>query len=285
MKELVLISGKGGTGKTCLASSFAFLASHPVICDCDVEAPNLHILLQPEIQQTSSFSASRKAHLDVELCIYCGLCMEMCRFDAIQDYQVSPLDCEGCAFCSRLCPVGAIRMEEHCSGEWYTSDTELGPMLHARLGIGEQNSGKLVALLRKQAREVASESGRELIITDGPPGTGCPTIATISGCDLAAIITEPTLSAIHDMKRAMELCRHFKVKSGVIINKYDLNPIRTQEIREFCTGEGVPVLGGIPFREDFTLAVNNCQPPVKYSPDIARIMQRIWKEVEVSLHE
>lgn len=285
MKELVLISGKGGTGKTCLASSFAALASDPVICDCDVEAPNLHILLKPEIERTSNFSASRKACLDIEQCVYCGLCMEMCRFDAIQDYQVSHLDCEGCAFCSRLCPVGAIRMEEHCSGEWYSSNTEHGPMLHARLGIGEQNSGKLVALLRKQAREVASESKRELIITDGPPGTGCPTIAAITGCNLAAIITEPTLSAIHDMKRVMELCRHFKVKFGVIINKCDINPLRTQEIREFCTREDVPVWGGIPFREAFMQAISNCEPPVGYSPDTREIMQKIWREVEVSLNE
>ena len=285
MKELVLISGKGGTGKTCWSSSLALLASNPVICDCDVEAPNLHILLQPEVQQTRKFSASRQAYLDEEQCIFCGLCMDLCRFEAIQDYQVSNLDCEGCGLCSRTCPVEAISMEERCSGEWYSSTTRYGPMFHARLGIGEQNSGKLVALLRQQAREAARTNGRELVITDGPPGTGCPTIAAISGCQLAAIVTEPTLSAIHDLKRVIELCRHFKVRCGVIINKSDLNSVKTREIKDYCAEEEIPVWGEVPFREDLVEAVNNCQLPVQYSAALATLMQGIWKEVEVSLDD
>ena len=285
MKELVVISGKGGTGKTCLSSSLALLASNPVICDCDVEAPNLHILLQPEVQQTREFSASQQAHLDEEQCIFCGLCIDLCRFGAIQDFQVSNLDCEGCGLCSRICPVEAISMEEHCSGEWYSSTTRYGPMFHARVGIGEQNSGKLVALLRQQAREAAQANGRELVITDGPPGTGCATIAAISGCQLAVIVTEPTLSAIHDLKRVIELCRHFKVKCGVIINKADLNPVKARDIKEYCAEEEVPVWGEVPFREDLVEAVNNCQLPVQYSAALATLMQGIWKEVEVSLDD
>lgn len=280
MKELVVISGKGGTGKTCLTSSLAVIAGDGIICDCDVEAPNLHLVLRPEIKKTSIFSTSYKADLDIDRCLFCGLCMELCQFAAIQDYQISSLDCEGCGFCRHICPAQAISMLEHDSGEWYSSIIDYGPMLHARLGVGEQNSGKLVSLLRQQARELAEKTGRELIITDGPPGTGCPAIAAITGCTLAAIVTEPTLAAIHDMKRAMELCQLFNVKFGVIINKCDLDLQKTEEIKEFCLKEGIPVWGEIPFQEEFVQAIMNRQPPVIYSSSIKGTMQRIWNEVE-----
>ncbi len=285
MKELVIISGKGGTGKTCLSSSLAVLADNPVICDCDVEAPNLHILLQPQPRESGAFSASRRAWLDPEKCVKCELCMEICRFDAVSDYQVSDLDCEGCGFCSRICPVEAIRMEDRVSGEWYRSETVYGPMFHARLRAGQPNSGKLVALLRRKAKEAAKTDGRRYIITDGPPGTGCPTIAAITGCSLAAIVTEPTLSAIHDMQRVIELCEHFKVRFGVVINKCDLSPIKTQEIKDFCRDKGIAVWGSVPYREDFLHAIDCCLPPVSYSKDIAEIVKPIWKEMEVCLSE
>ncbi len=285
MKELVIISGKGGTGKTCLSSSLAVLAENPVICDCDVEAPNLHILMQPKLKESQPFSASKRARLEIEKCLKCDLCMEVCRFEAISDYAVSDLDCEGCGFCARVCPAEAICMEDRVSGEWYRSETAYGPMLHARLKAGQPNSGKLVALLRRKAKETAGHEGRPYIITDGPPGTGCPTIAAITGCNLACVVTEPTLSAIHDMLRVMELCQHFRVRFGVIINKSDLNPIKTEEIREVCRGKGIPVWGAIPYREDFLQAIDGCLPPVRYSKDIAEIIEPIWKEMEVCLSE
>lgn len=285
MKELVVISGKGGTGKTCISSSLAVLAADPVICDCDVEAPNLHILLKPEVRESKAFTASRRAYLDRESCVRCELCTEICRFDAIRDFRVSDLECEGCGFCSRVCPVQAISMEDRISGKWYRSETVYGPMFHARLRAGQPNSGKLVALLRRKAKEAAQESGRRYIITDGPPGTGCPTIAAITGCSMAAIVTEPTLSAIHDMHRVIELCRHFRVKFGVIINKHDLNPVKTEEIKDFCADEGIVVWGTVPYQESFLRAINECQPPVSYSEAVAEMIKPIWKEVEVSLND
>ncbi len=283
MKELVIISGKGGSGKTSISSSFISLAKKCVICDCDVEAPNLHILIKPGIEITQDYYGLPKARIDLETCIECDRCIDLCRFDAIKDYIVSEDDCEGCSLCSRICPVDAITMINHVCGQSHQSKTLYGKMFHAHLGIGEQNSGKLVASLRESAHRFADKEKEELIITDGPPGIGCPTIATLTGANLAAIIAEPTMSAIHDMLRTMELCNHFNINHGVIINKSDLNMEKTQEIYEHCQKAGIPVFGEIPFDKSFRDAINNLLSPVDYSIDIKEIIEPVWEKVKAKL--
>lgn len=283
MKELVIISGKGGSGKTSMSSSLISLAGNCIICDCDVEAPNLHILLQPEIKKTEDFHGLPKAHIDLEECIKCDICLEKCRFGAISDYVVLEDNCEGCHFCYRLCPVDAITMVDHVCGQSFLSTSPYGTMFHARLGIGEQNSGKLVALLREKAREFAIQQNEELIIIDGPPGIGCPTIATLSGADMAVIVSEPTMSAIHDMIRTIDLCNHFKIKHTVIINKADLNQEKTEEIYRYCQEASIPVLGKLPFDKRFRDAINNRQNPVDYSPQIKEMVSPIWQQLKTQL--
>lgn len=285
MKELLVISGKGGSGKTSISSSFISLASDCVICDCDVEAPNLHILMHPESTSTDDFKGLPRAFIDQDKCIMCNLCTENCKFSSINDYIVSIDDCEGCCLCSRLCPVDAITMNEHICGQWFHSKTMYGTMFHANLGIGADNSGKLVSLLREKAREFAEEEKRDLIITDGPPGIGCPTIAALTGTDLAVIVVEPTLSAIHDMLRTIDLCSHFRIKHGVIINKADLNMEKTAEIKSLCTDKNIPVFADIPFDKNFRDAINNLQTPSSYSDKLHTIMENVWFSVEKALYE
>lgn len=284
MKELVIISGKGGSGKTSISSSFISLAKNCIICDCDVEAPNLHILLKPEVEKTEDYYGLPKAYIDLDVCTECDLCVELCRFEAITtDYVVIPDDCEGCSLCSRICPVEAITMLDHICGLAYHSRTHYGDMFHAQLGIGEQNSGKLVAKLRENAHKLAEENRVDLIITDGPPGIGCPTIATLTGADLAVIVAEPTMSAIHDMLRTIQLCNHFGIRSGIIVNKCDLNSDKTREIYEHCEKNGIPVFGQIPFDKQFREAINNVLSPVEYSASIREIIAPIWEKVQTDL--
>ena len=256
MKEIVIISGKGGTGKTSLTASFAILAENPVLCDTDVDAADLHLLLQPEILQQTEFSGGCLAIIDKEKCTVCGYCRDLCRFEAIsENFQVDPINCEGCGVCVDLCPEHAIYFPRQKSGDWFTSATKVGPMVHARLGIGEENSGKLVSLIRKEAHRLAEENHRRLILTDGPPGIGCPVIATITNCDAVVIVVEPTVSGFHDIRRVAELTSHFGVQTMLCVNRFDLNMKITEKIEKFGHDHDFAVLPRIPFDPDFTKAM------------------------------
>jgi len=286
MKEIVILSGKGGTGKTTIVGSFAALAKEKVLADCDVDAADLHLLLSPSEIQKSEFWSGQVAHIDEDRCTECGLCQEICRFDAIKDFQVDPVSCEGCGFCSHICPVEAITMKENMSGYWFISDTEYGPLVHARLGIAQENSGKLVAAVRQQAREVANERNLDYIISDGPPGIGCPVISSLSGVSLALLVTEPTLSGIHDLERVLGVCRHFGVPALVCINKYDLNEENTRQIEINCLSQGVEIAGKIPFDNVVTQSIVKGIPVVEYSDGgVTQEIEKMWCTLSVMLED
>jgi MinD superfamily P-loop ATPase len=279
VRQIAIISGKGGTGKTVITASFAALAKKAVLVDCDVDAADLHLLLSPEVQETHEFRSGVTARIDREVCTECGACIDACRFDAIQDFVVDPISCEGCAVCSRICPSEAIHMEENVSGEWYVSRTRYGPMVHARLGLAEENSGKLVSRVRKKAREIAEEKQVDYVIVDGPPGIGCPVIASLSGVDLALIVTEPTLAGIHDMERVADVAAHFSIPAGVVINKYDINMGNSDAIKRICDKRNIKVLACLPFSEDVVKSVVKGMPVVEYTKDgIATQIEDLWKK-------
>jgi MinD superfamily P-loop ATPase len=282
MNQMTILSGKGGTGKTTITASFAALARNAVLADCDVDAPNLHLLLKPEIQETMEFKGLKLAVIDLERCTRCGLCDEKCRFDAIQGFQVDPLRCEGCKVCVRICPVGAIDFIDRVCGNAYISKTKYGPMSHARLKPGMENSGKLVSLVRQNAKRIAEEWGHELVLVDGPPGIGCPVIASLADVDKGLVVVEPTLSGIHDLKRALELLHHFNVEPLVCVNKHDLNPENTKAVEEFCAKEGIEVVGLIPFDLDVTRAMVAGLPVVEYAPEspASRAIKDTWSLLE-----
>jgi len=253
VRELVIISGKGGTGKTSLTAAFASLAENAVFCDADVDAADLHLLMKPEIRKRSDFKGGGIAEINPELCDECGRCIELCRFGAVKkDYRVDAIECEGCGVCVDLCPSQAIDFPIQKCGEWFVSDTRFGPMVHARLGIAEENSGKLVSLIRKETKNLAEEKGHDLIITDGPPGIGCPVIASISGATALVIVVEPTVSGIHDMERVADLAAHFNIPGMICVNKYDLNIEMTEKIEEIAAARNMTVLGRISFDPVFT---------------------------------
>src|SRR4030042_1838414 len=248
MKQIVVISGKGGTGKTVITGAFAALAKNKVMADCDVDAADLHLLLQPKIKERHDFRSGLSAVIDKKVCQQCGKCIAACRFNAISDgFMIDHVSCEGCAFCSHICPVGAIKMEENLAGEWFISETRFGPMVHAKLGIAEEHSGKLVSLVRKQAKELAVKNNCDWIIIDGAPGIGCPVIASLSGIDCAIVVTEPTLSGLHDALRVIEVTKHFKVPAKLIINKYDLNTEMSGKMEKYCNKNGISLIGKIGF--------------------------------------
>lgn len=284
MVEVVVLSGKGGTGKTSLTAAFAHLAGQSVICDLDVDAPDLHLLLQPKRVKSEAFRSGHKARILPDSCDGCGLCMDVCRFQAIARTEgvvkVDALRCEGCKTCVVLCPSGAIAFDEKYCGDWYLSETRMGPLVHAQLFAAEENSGRLVALLRQKARTLAEEKKCSLILSDGPPGIGCPVISSLSGASLAVLITEPTPSGTHDLARIVELCQHFKVPSGVIINKCDLNQDQRKQIETVCERQGLPIFGYLPYDPVFIEAVVQGVAVTEYRPsriadDIARIFAKI----------
>jgi MinD superfamily P-loop ATPase len=280
MKELVVLSGKGGTGKTSIVGSLAALAEDKILADCDVDAADLHLLLEPVVRQEYEFWSGQVAVIDEEKCTQCELCEELCRFEAIEDFRVDPVSCEGCGFCCRICPAEAITMEENLSGHWFISDTEYGPLVHARLGIAQENSGKLVALVRQQAKEMAEKQGADLIISDGPPGIGCPVISSLSGASLALLVTEPTLSGIHDLERVLGVCRHFSVPALVCINKYDINEDNAGRIEDYCREQGIEVAARIPFDNIVTEALVKGRPVVKYSDGpVSRQIKGLWRNI------
>ncbi|MBN2018673.1 MAG: 4Fe-4S binding protein [Sedimentisphaerales bacterium] len=295
MKELVVISGKGGTGKTSIAAAFASLAQNAVLADCDVDAADLHLVLSPTIRQQSDFSGGKKAFINTDKCVGCGKCAEMCRFEAIhlngqandvveKTYTVNPFSCEGCKVCVEFCPVNAISFEPAINGKWFVSDTRFGPMIHAKLGIAEENSGKLVTLIRQKAKEIAAEQKRDYLIVDGSPGIGCPVIASITGADLVLVVTEPTLSGKHDLERVAELTKNFGIETLVCINKYDINPQMSDLIREDAVKRGLKVVGAIPYNEAFTKAQIMKATVIEYTGgDIAEKVKALWREVVYAL--
>ena len=295
MQELVVISGKGGTGKTSIAAAFAALAENAILADCDVDAADLHLVLSPTVRQETDFSGGKQAAIDSQKCIGCGKCADMCRFDAIgpngpsnatitKTYVVDPVSCEGCKVCVEFCPVGAIAFEDAINGRWFVSDTRFGPMVHAKLGIAEENSGKLVTLIRQKAKEMAEEQGRDLMIVDGSPGIGCPVIASITGADVVLIVTEPTLSGKHDLERVASLTANFGIPTLVCINKADVNPEMAREIADRAGERGIKVVGEIPYDEAFTKAQIMKATLTEYTGgDIAERVKALWRQVTYAL--
>jgi MinD superfamily P-loop ATPase len=280
MKEIVVLSGKGGTGKTSIVGSLAALAPGNVLADCDVDAADLHLLLQPIRRERHEFRSGQLATIDGKKCTTCGLCQELCRFKAIDDFKVDAIACEGCGFCARICPSEAITITENLAGEWFISSTPYGDLVHARLGIAQENSGKLVALVRQRARELAEKQKVDYIISDGPPGIGCPVISALTGANLALLVTEPTLSGIHDLARVSEVCRHFDVPVTVCINKYDINEENTRLIEENCRIQGADVIAKIPFDNMFTEAIRHGLPLVKYSKgEVSQQIKLLWQNI------
>ncbi|MDD5591186.1 MAG: ATP-binding protein [Dehalococcoidales bacterium] len=281
MKEVTILSGKGGTGKTSVTASLASLAKNKVMVDCDVDAADLYLLLEPTSRQKQEFRSGEKAVISAEKCTGCGLCREVCRFEAISsEYKVDPVSCDGCRFCYNICPADAITMQQSLSGHWFSSETRYGPLVHARLGVAQENSGKLVALVRQEAKHIAEQRGLDFIISDGPPGTGCPVISSLSGVSLAVIVTEPTLSGIHDLKRVIGVCQHFAVPVIVCINKYDINSENSHQIEDYCRTQGIGIAARIPFDTLVTRALVKRIPVVEYSRNrVGREIEKLWQVV------
>ncbi|MBN2126138.1 MAG: P-loop NTPase [Deltaproteobacteria bacterium] len=281
-KELVVISGKGGTGKTSLMAAFASLAEKKVLCDADVDAADLHLIMNPKIRERHDFQSGHSAVILPDKCTQCGLCRDLCRWEAISDdFRVDPVECEGCGVCFYFCPESAIEFPLNTCGEWYISETRFGAMVHARLGIAEENSGKLVALVRQEARKLCENGDTDLILTDGPPGVGCPVIASLGGASAVLIVTEPTVSGKHDMERVADLAAFFRVPAMVCVNKYDLNPEQTEAIERLAREKGIRVLGRIPFEPLFVKAMVQGRNLIEYGTECEaqKAIEEIWKAV------
>ena len=294
MKQLVILSGKGGTGKTSVAAALAHLASQEmpiVLADADVDAANLELVLDPTERERHVFIGGQIAIVDPALCTACGRCFEVCRFDAVvpgEDagaYRVDPLACEGCASCVYQCPVEAIRSEEQQAGLWFRSDTRFGPLFHAHLFAGQENSGKLVTMVKQQGRLLALDEGRELLIVDGPPGIGCPVISANAGADLALMVTEPTVSGVHDLERILATANHFGVPAMVCINKADLNPRHAAAIEAYCVHHAIALVGRLPYDTVVTEAMVHGQPVTAYQPHgaVAAALREVWSRVRHGL--
>ncbi len=295
-KELVVISGKGGTGKTSIVASFAALADSVVLADCDVDAADLHLILQPEILRREDFSGGKRARINPDQCTACGLCGQLCRFDAIvldgpgnawvnTTYRVDPIACEGCGVCAWFCPRKAIEFGPVINGQWYVSDTRHGPMVHAAMGIAEENSGKLVSTVRQEAGALARQRGKKLVLIDGSPGIGCPVIASITGADLVLIVTEPTLSGLHDLGRVADVALHFGIPAMVCINKWDLNPQITTEIEHVAAKRGLAAAGRVRYDQAVTTAQIHKQAIVEYQTDrSAADIRNVWAVVNHQLN-
>jgi len=288
MKELVIVSGKGGTGKTSVTASFAVLANRPVIADCDVDAADLHLVLGPRLRRRHEFWSGYEAVIRQEDCIRCGLCLEYCRFGAVQSsggtagdalWSVDSVSCEGCGVCVRFCPVGAIDFPERLCGEWMVSDTRCGPMVHARLGVAAENSGKLVSTVRREARRIAEEGNHPIVIVDGPPGIGCPVIASVTGASSVLVVTEPTVSGEHDLERVITLTRHFEIPTSVCVNKWDINAGMTERIEDKARRSGARIAGRIRYDRAVTLAQMRMQAVVETDAPCAEDIRLVWNQL------
>ncbi len=287
MKEIVIISGKGGTGKTSITASFAYLGGKDiVVADCDVDAADMHLLLEPDFKNSEDFYSGELAIINYEICINCGKCAEVCRFNAIQlnkgIHFIDPISCDGCGYCARVCPVEAITNEIQNVGKTYISNTKAGNiMVHARLGIGADNSGKLVAKVKNEAKRIATENTAEMIIADGSPGIGCPVVSSLSGADFVVLVTEASVSGLHDLKRVYELVKKFKIKAGCIINKYDINQMLSKEIEKFLIEENIVFISKLPYNEDFTKAMTIGKTIVEYeNEELKTIVIDSWNKVK-----
>ncbi len=279
-REILVVSGKGGTGKTTLTSSFALLPPEKVVVDADVDAPDLHIILRPQVVEAHKFVGGKVARINTDKCDSCGVCRELCRYDAISsDFQVSPLACEGCALCYFACPHDAVILRDREAGVWFLSNSRGGPMTHARLYPGGENSGKLVTVIRNRAKELAQETGYGLVLIDGPPGIGCPVISSMTGVAQVLVVTEPTPAGQHDLGRVVELATHFQARVQVCINQYDINPERTQEIEDWCRGKGVDVVGKIPFSREIPRIQVQGKAPVEGDGELAAFIREIWEKM------
>jgi len=294
-KQLVVLSGKGGTGKTSLVAALAAIVDDKVLADCDVDAADLHLVLDPELRHREAFVSGKEARIIPELCSACGLCVEHCRFDAIRSVEpdggrsycvVDPIACEGCGLCARVCTSRAVEMVDAERGEWFVSDTRHGPLVHARLNIGGENSGKLVTLVRSQASELAKKANAGLVLVDGPPGIGCPVIASVTGASLALAVTEPTVSGAHDLERAVDLVRGFGLPLAVCINKSDLNPDMAARIQALCARRGIPVVGQLSYDTAVVRAQVEGKSIVEYGGSVVvEQIREMWKTVDSMLKE
>jgi MinD superfamily P-loop ATPase len=306
VKQLVILSGKGGTGKTSLAAAFAHLAREgpsplrAVLADADVDAANLELVLPPRLLEQHEFMGGSKAVIDPAKCEGCGICAQVCRFDAVvsprpnwergaqggEGYRVDPIACDGCAACVYQCPTQAIHMQPQLAGHWFRSESRYGPLFHAALRPAHENSGKLVTLVKQQARLLGLDEGYQTVIVDGPPGIGCPVISAASGVDLAVIVAEPTAAGIHDMERVLQTTEHFRIKSLVCINKADIYPPGAAQIEAYCRAHGIEMMGHIPFDAMVTEAMVHGEPVTAYCPaaPASQAMRDIWQRVAAHLN-
>lgn len=286
MKEIVVLSGKGGTGKTSITASLAVLAgTDAVVADCDVDAANMHLLMQPDFADVSQFYSGELAEINQNTCTQCGICFNVCRFDAIlfhnDKYTVNPLACEGCAYCHKVCPVNAIEMLPRKSGNLFISTTKVNStMVHAQLDIGAENSGKLVAKVKSEAKDQAEKQGKAFIIVDGSPGIGCPVVSSLSGANYVVLVTEPTVSGLHDLERLYSVIKRFRIKTGCIINKFDINLKKTKEIMEFLNRENIVHLASIPYDIAFTEAMSQAKTIVETNSNISQTLIDTWNKIK-----
>lgn len=280
-KQIVIVSGKGGTGKTTITAALAVLSQNTVVADCDVDAANLDILLKPTIEKTEPYIGGKKAEIDSVRCTKCSLCEEYCRFDAIHNFSVDPIACEGCGFCVRICPEGAIEFREAISGKYFAGAFNSSPFFSAKLQPGEGNSGKLVSEVKKQADNIMQTASWEWYYGDGPPGIGCPVNASMTGADLVLVVTEPTVSGLHDLERLVQLTKRFQISTAVVINKFDLNSEMTIKIESFALRNGLPLMGKIPFDETVVWSLMKEKNIIDF-PDspAANAILSIWQSVQ-----
>ena len=285
VREIVIISGKGGTGKTSLTASFAVLAVRSIVADCDVDASDLHLLLRPWVRECNEFMSGHQAVIRQDACTRCGVCLEYCRFGAVRKdmvddtYSIDPASCEGCGVCVRFCPEKAIDFPERLCGEWMISETLYGTMVHARLGVAAENSGKLVSLVRREARRIAEDQGVPLVIVDGPPGIGCPVIASVTGASLVLVVSEPTVSGEHDLERVLALTRHFEIPAAICVNKWDINPEMTDQIEEKASMAGAKIVGRIRYDNEFTKAQLLKRTVIETSSPAAGDIREVWENI------
>lgn len=286
MKEILIVSGKGGTGKTSITAALASLAKDAVLADCDVDAADLHLILNPEIISENDFISGHEAILRPDDCIGCGDCIESCRYGAIHrgdddNIIIDPIACEGCGVCVWSCPVGAIDFPDSLCGHYYRSETRFGPMVHARLAVAAENSGKLVSVVRREATQLADKENKQVVLIDGPPGIGCPVIASMTGVDTVVLVTEPTLSGIHDMERVVSLTKHFGINVYVCINKYDVNNDLARVIEEKMESLDIPIIGRVPYDNEITAAQIERKSIVEYSHGVAaQEITKMWDKIK-----